>query len=205
MCTKVCTRLGSDDDLEANASTFSTEMRDINYLMREIDDYSLVLIDELGRGTSTTCGLALTTAICEELVKSRATILFVTHFDKLITYLQTYPNVNTIALCGQNGEGSVETGYMVNSVDSGIDFARDNGLPDQIVRDAKQMKDKLMGEDSFAFVNKAILKKAAKRRLVVKTAVRAAKIIAHTTLSNEELSRELEMLREAFQEGLERL
>lgn len=66
---KICTRLGSDDDMESNASTFTVEMRDINYVLVEATDQSLIIIDELGRGTSISCGLALGTAICEQLIQ----------------------------------------------------------------------------------------------------------------------------------------
>jgi DNA mismatch repair protein MSH4 len=70
---RIFTRLGSDDDLESNASTFTVEMREASYIMSKVTESSLVLIDELGRGTSASCGLALTTAICEELIKSKVT------------------------------------------------------------------------------------------------------------------------------------
>lgn len=67
----IFTRLGSDDDLESNASTFTVEMREVAYILSDAAEDSLILIDELGRGTSTICGLALTTAICERLLTLR--------------------------------------------------------------------------------------------------------------------------------------
>lgn len=70
LCDTICTRLGSDDDLESNASTFMVECRDISYIISHPSAKCLILIDELGRGTSLTCGLAFATAICEELTKT---------------------------------------------------------------------------------------------------------------------------------------
>lgn len=68
--TRIITRLGSDDDLESNASTFMVEMREAAIITRYMDKDTLILVDELGRGTSTICGIALSTAISESLIES---------------------------------------------------------------------------------------------------------------------------------------
>lgn len=67
---KVLSRLGSDDDLESNASTFTVEMREAAFILEEVGPRSLVLIDELGRGSSNLCGISIATAISERLVRS---------------------------------------------------------------------------------------------------------------------------------------
>lgn len=74
ICHRILTRLGSDDDLESNASTFLVEMRDAAAILREMDENSLILIDELGRGTSTECGIALSTAIAERLLATKVSL-----------------------------------------------------------------------------------------------------------------------------------
>jgi DNA mismatch repair protein MSH4 len=65
------TRISMDDGIEFNASTFSSEMREMAFILQNVSRSSLVLVDELGRGTSTRDGLAISLAICGALVESR--------------------------------------------------------------------------------------------------------------------------------------
>jgi DNA mismatch repair protein MSH4 len=65
------TRISVDDGLEFNASAFSSEMREMAFILQNISGRSLVLVDELGRGTSSTEGLAISLAICHALVESK--------------------------------------------------------------------------------------------------------------------------------------
>jgi DNA mismatch repair ATPase MutS len=67
---RILTRIGSDDDFQSSASTFTLEMRETAMIMETLTEKTLLIIDELGRGTSPNEGLALTTAICESLQKS---------------------------------------------------------------------------------------------------------------------------------------
>ena len=76
-------RVSTDDSIEANVSTFAAEMREMAFLLRNIERHSVVIIDELGRGTSTVDGLSIAIAIAEALVESRALVWFVTHFREL--------------------------------------------------------------------------------------------------------------------------
>ncbi|KAJ4646277.1 MutS protein msh4 [Exophiala dermatitidis] len=76
-------RVSTDDSIEANVSTFASEMRELAFILRNVSAHSIVLIDELGRGTSTTDGLAIAIAIAEELIQSKALVWFVTHFRDL--------------------------------------------------------------------------------------------------------------------------
>lgn len=86
-------RVSVDDSIEANVSTFASEMRETAFILRNIDKHSLVIIDELGRGTSTRDGLAIALSIAEALVESKAFIWFVTHFRELAQIMQHRPGV----------------------------------------------------------------------------------------------------------------
>lgn len=76
-------RVSADDHFETNVSTFSAEMREMAFILRNVERRSMVIIDELGRGTSTVDGLAIAIAIAEALVDSHALVWFVTHFHDL--------------------------------------------------------------------------------------------------------------------------
>ena len=71
LCDRLLSRMGSDDSLQSNASSFMLEMREMAFIFQNLSDSSLIIMDELGRGTSTTDGLAITIAICEALVKTK--------------------------------------------------------------------------------------------------------------------------------------
>ncbi|PNS17676.1 MutS 4 [Sphaceloma murrayae] len=91
-------RVSTDDFIEANVSTFSAEMRETAYILNNIDKHSLVVIDELGRGTSTRDGMAIALAIAESLVSSRALVWFATHFRDLATIMSDRTGVTSMHL-----------------------------------------------------------------------------------------------------------
>lgn len=64
-------RVSTDDTIEANASTFALEMRETAFILRNVRQHSMVIIDELGRGTGTRDGLAIALSVCEALVESK--------------------------------------------------------------------------------------------------------------------------------------
>ena len=93
---RIFTRIGAGDDLASGQSTFYIEMAEAANILRRATDRSLLLIDEIGRGTGTVDGLAIAQAICEYLLEreSRAPMaLFATHFHELVDLSERWPLV----------------------------------------------------------------------------------------------------------------
>lgn len=80
-------RVATTDDIDANVSTFAAEMREMAFILRHIQPRGMVLVDELGRGTSTTDGLAIAVALAEALLASNSFVWFATHFHDLARIL----------------------------------------------------------------------------------------------------------------------
>lgn len=103
---KLFARISMDDSIEANVSTFATEMRETAFILQNIDKRSMVIIDELGRGTSTRDGISIAIAIAEALVESEALIWFVTHFRDMATILAERNGVVNLHLAVEMGEAN---------------------------------------------------------------------------------------------------
>ncbi len=144
VCDRIATRLGSADDLSRGASTFMVEMVEIANILNNATSRSLVLLDEVGRGTSTFDGLALAWAIVEHLQqKVRARTLFATHYHQLTSLSERLDGVynlnvavrewdDEIVFLHQIVEGGTDRSY-------GIQVARLAGVPAEVVQRAKQV------------------------------------------------------------------
>ncbi|KAJ1743733.1 MutS protein msh4 [Coemansia sp. RSA 1086] len=95
---KLFVRMNNNDDMPAGESTFIREMHDMAYILRNYNKHSLLLIDELGRSTTTAEGKPICQAICEELINSNATVFLTTHFLDLPETLGCYENCSRIVL-----------------------------------------------------------------------------------------------------------
>ncbi|KAB2100972.1 MutS 4 [Alternaria gaisen] len=142
-------RLGMDDNIETNVSTFAAEMKEIAFILRNVDRRSLVLIDELGRGTSTRDGLAIALAIAEALVSSRALVWFVTHFKDLAIIMGDRVGVQNLYLAVEMEDSHSmamlykTTQGIVQEVHYGLTLARVVPLPPGIVEHATLVAQKV--------------------------------------------------------------
>ncbi|MFW6379061.1 MAG: DNA mismatch repair protein MutS, partial [Guyparkeria sp.] len=145
---RIFTRIGASDDLASGRSTFMVEMTETAEILHHATERSLVLIDEIGRGTSTFDGLALAWAVAEHLLqKNRAMTLFATHYFELTTLAEQFEalvNVHLEAIT-HNGElvflHGVKEGPANQSY--GIDVARLAGLPRPTIGRARRLLEKL--------------------------------------------------------------
>nr|XP_032800221.1 mutS protein homolog 4-like [Petromyzon marinus] len=91
---QIFTRIGVDDDIQPLSSTFTIEMREVNYIVRTATDRSLVIIDELGRGTGVHEALGICHSVCECLLQRKTFTIFATHHLELSHLSTLYPNVS---------------------------------------------------------------------------------------------------------------
>jgi DNA mismatch repair protein MutS len=98
MVDRIFTRIGSSDDLAGGRSTFMVEMSETANILHNATDASLVLMDEVGRGTSTFDGLSLAWSAAEYLARVRAFTLFATHYFELTGLVDTDPGVANVHL-----------------------------------------------------------------------------------------------------------
>ena len=148
----IYTRIGASDDLASGRSTFMVEMTEAAAILNGATEQSLVLMDEIGRGTSTFDGVALAFAIARHLIeKNRAYTLFSTHYFELTRLAQDYP------VCANVHLDAVEHGHKVvflhaveegpASQSYGIQVAALAGMPQSVVREARRRLSLLENRD----------------------------------------------------------
>ncbi|KAI9739771.1 MAG: MutS protein msh4 [Cirrosporium novae-zelandiae] len=143
-------RVSSDSNIEANVSSFAAEMRETAFILRNISHRSLVIIDELGRGTSTRDGLAIAIAIAEALIESHALVWFATHFRDLARVLAERSGVVSLHLEVdlRLEEKAMTMLYrvadgVVEETQYGLALAKVASLPENVVRTAATVSGKL--------------------------------------------------------------
>ncbi|THX49502.1 hypothetical protein D6D06_08528 [Aureobasidium pullulans] len=142
-------RISIDDSIEANVSTFASEMRETAFILRNVDRHSLVIIDELGRGTSPRDGLAIALAIAEAMVSSRALVWFATHFRDLAKILAERNGVvNKHLAVGMSEADTMAMLYrltdgVVSEQHYGLQLAKVMPLPPDVIEYATEVAEKL--------------------------------------------------------------
>lgn len=141
---KILTRIGASDDLARGRSTFMVEMTEAAAILHQATAQSLVLMDEIGRGTSTFDGLSLAAAIAEELAThTRAWTLFATHYFELTELAARCPEVANVHVSAARGPSGIVFLHDVKDGPAnqsyGIDVASLAGVPARVIRTAKKM------------------------------------------------------------------
>ncbi|MGB2982794.1 MAG: DNA mismatch repair protein MutS [Candidatus Bipolaricaulia bacterium] len=148
---RVFARVGASDMLVAGVSTFMMEMLEVAAILGRATAKSLIILDEMGRGTSTFDGVSIAWAVAEELArKTRAKTLFATHYQELTGLADEIPNVvNLHVAVKEMGRDvvflhRVEAGTAAGSY--GVHVARLAGLPDHVTEAAERILDELLAE-----------------------------------------------------------
>ncbi|MFK7860538.1 MAG: DNA mismatch repair protein MutS [Granulosicoccus sp.] len=145
---RIFTRIGASDDLARGQSTFMVEMTEASHILRNATENSLVLMDEVGRGTSTYDGLSLAWACAEHLAENnRALCLFATHYFELTAMASDHPTIANVHLDAVEHEGKIvfmhriRTGATNRSY--GLQVAQLAGMPDHALRYAHEKLEQL--------------------------------------------------------------
>lgn len=161
---KIFTRVGASDDLSQGQSTFMVEMSEVSNILNNATENSLLILDEIGRGTSTYDGLSIAWSVVEYITKKiKAKTLFATHYHELSELESKLKSVKNyrilvketddkIIFLRKIAEGSVDKSY-------GIQVANLAGLPDEVVVRAKEILNQLDESD----INKLFAKKKRDR------------------------------------------
>ena len=168
---RIFTRVGASDDLASGQSTFMVEMTEVANILRNATSKSLLILDEIGRGTSTFDGLSIAWAVIEYISDSRllgAKTLFATHYHELTELEGKIDNVNNYCIAvKEKGDDIVFLRKIVKGgadKSYGIQVAKLAGVPELVIGRAKEIVEELSDEDITARVSEI----ASKERVVKK-------------------------------------
>ena len=157
ICDRIFTRVGASDDLASGQSTFMVEMTEVANILRNATKNSLLILDEIGRGTSTFDGLAIAWAVVEYICNTKvlgAKTLFATHYHELTELEGTLSGVNNYCIAvKEQGDDIVFLRKIVKGgadKSYGIQVAKLAGVPDPVIRRAKELVEELASADITA-------------------------------------------------------
>ncbi len=154
LCDRIFTRVGASDQLSRGRSTFMVEMAECANILHQATERSLVILDEIGRGTSTFDGLSIAWAVAEFLLKRKVMTLFATHYHELTELAVQYPQAKNYNVAVRTWEEEIVFLYRLlpgaASESYGIQVAALAGLPKEVVERAKEILAKLEKQQEIA-------------------------------------------------------
>lgn len=150
---KVFTRVGASDDLTLGQSTFMVEMIETSFILNTATDRSFILLDEIGRGTSTYDGVAIAWSVAEYIAtKVGARCIFATHYHELNVMTKTYPQIKNYRITITENNGEIEFLRKIvqggASKSYGIQVAKMAGLPSSVVKRSEELMRKMQKDFS---------------------------------------------------------
>ena len=196
---RIFTRVGASDDLASGQSTFMVEMTEVANILRNATSRSLLILDEIGRGTSTFDGLAIAWAVIEHISDTKlcgAKTLFATHYHELTELEGKIPGVNNYCIAvKEKGDDIVFLRKIVKGgadKSYGIQVARLAGVPDPVIRRAKELVEELSDADITAAVKDLTAPK--KKQKIVYDQVNMAQMSLFDTVQDNDIVEEIKNL-----------
>ncbi len=194
---RIFTRVGASDDLASGQSTFMVEMNEVANILRNATRNSLLILDEIGRGTSTFDGLSIAWAVVEHVANTKllgAKTLFATHYHELTELEGKIAGVNNYCIAvKENGDDIVFLRKIVpGGADRsyGIQVARLAGLPDAVISRAKEIAEELSAND-ITEITKNILPGKAPRKKETLDDVDRGQMSLFDTLSDDDIIQQI--------------
>ena len=199
---RIFTRVGASDDLASGQSTFMVEMTEVAYILRNATAKSLLILDEIGRGTSTFDGLSIAWAVIEHISNTTllgATTLFATHYHELTELEGKIPGVNNYCIAvKERGDDIVFLRKIVKGgadKSYGIQVAKLAGVPDSVLDRAKELVDELVHTDiTSTFKDLAENSRKTKPKAVHYDEVDLEQISLFDTVQDQDIIEELKNL-----------
>lgn len=197
---RIFTRVGASDDLASGQSTFMVEMTEVANILRNATNRSLLILDEIGRGTSTFDGLSIAWAVVEHISNTKllgAKTLFATHYHELTELEGKIPGVNNYCIAvKERGDDIVFLRKIVQGgadKSYGIQVAKLAGVPDSVIQRAKELVDELSDADITAAVADLTAPKQKKKK-VHYDQVDLTQMSLFDTVQDDDIIRELSEL-----------
>ena len=204
VCDRIFTRVGASDDLASGQSTFMVEMTEVANILRNATRNSLVILDEIGRGTSTFDGLSIAWAVVEYISNTRilgAKTLFATHYHELTELEGTMSGVTNYCIAvKEQGDDIVFLRKIIKGgadKSYGIQVAKLAGVPDQVIARAKELVEELSSADITTKAREIAEASAtvSQHKTVTKPdEVDLNQMTLFDTVKNEDIIRELETI-----------
>ena len=179
---RIFTRVGASDDLASGQSTFMVEMNEVSNILRNATANSLLILDEIGRGTSTFDGLSIAWAVIEHIADKKllgAKTLFATHYHELTELEGKLDSVNNYCIAvREQGDDIIFLRKIIRGgadKSYGIQVARLAGVPDSVIDRAKEIASWLEETDVTDKAKNLQVRTSAKKKEVVREAVPAEK------------------------------
>jgi len=153
LCDYLFSRLGASDDIIKGQSTFMVEMAETAEILRHASEKSLIILDEIGRGTSTYDGLSIAWALVEHFIKKTKSItLFATHYHELIDLVNSMPEGKNFTVRTEQKNGKVQFLYELIEAGAtqsfGIHVAELAGLPRDVLKRSKEILKQLESQET---------------------------------------------------------
>ncbi len=197
---RIFTRVGASDDLSSGQSTFMVEMNEVANILRNATPDSLLILDEIGRGTSTFDGLSIAWAVIEHISNRKilgAKTLFATHYHELTELEDKMDNVNNYCIAvKEKGDDIVFLRKIVKGgadKSYGIQVAKLAGVPDMVIERAKEIVEQLSDNDIIEKVQKIEVGGKSERRKPIRyDEVDLEQMSLFDTVKDEDIIRELQ-------------